>query len=529
MNLLRRAKMTLGPVSGCAQSPFRTLTMVASMGLLVGYGSIAQCAIFAPAVIATQDHDHAKQHDVLLQEIHSDHDENVKVIVLQDGDSDHKDLIKKLHADHNVQLHKLHSGEDGNVEIVVLQDGEEGHAGLLKKLGANHKIQVHRRHSDKDGNVEVFVTKGGEQDLDVNVELHGHLAEMLHGKVSGNVDHKELARKLRAIADQLDGKGDAVHAKHKHHNIEIHHGGGHEIHIDKGAIVEKLRHRIVELHADSGNRIVHNKTGEPRHMIIDLKKDGKGNVHVHEGDHKKMVLHAKKHDAHHNVVVDKIHVDGDHEIHVEIGSNGEKPNHEIFEFKTDSGKHIVLGKSGDPRQMIIELKTDGKGDVHVLDGDHKNMILHAKKHGAHHDVIVDKIHGASDHKPHAHKSQVGNGKTSGEKDRSMDAMRDELKQLRRELNQLRSKLSSSSEKHSHASKAAVRVIDRLKETQPSSGDSGIKDLIWVEGGDAGSSKKTFTLKKSKDSTDKASPNILRLELETKEQKSKGPKRKKSKN
>jgi hypothetical protein len=89
--------------------------------------------------------------------------------------------------------------------------------------------------------------------------------------------------------------------------------------------------------------------------------------------------------------------------------------------------------------MVIDLKQDGGGKLHSLDGDQKKIVWHAKEHDAVHNVVVERLHLDEDHNTRVHESHASEGKTSDEGlDASIRDLKNELKELRMELKELRS-------------------------------------------------------------------------------------------
>lgn len=290
MNLLCRAKMFLEAARNDAPTPLRALTLVTSIGLLIGYGSFANCA--APAAALLQDDDHQKDHNARRHEIHSHSDGNIEVVVVRDDDQEAKD-DEGLHR-HLLEL--LHDEKSGKVN----------HQALIEMLKANHKIHLHRLHSEQGGDHEVVVIKADAEEGDDDVELHSHLVERLHGKISGKVNHQELAEKLRQIADRLEAHDENAHPKHE------------------------VRRKIEILR----------KTDEPQQLIIELKAENDEKAHSHDGDHAKMILHLKEDDAGHNVFVEEIQGDREHEPHA----------NKLFGTTSDEGLDQAI------RELKIELQ-----------------------------------------------------------------------------------------------------------------------------------------------------------------------------
>ncbi len=237
MNLLRRAKMILEPASIDAQSPFRTLTFIICLGLLISYGSYAYCTTPEPAAVKIQDPDHS--------------------------------------ADHNNDAHQqLHpSASDGNVEVIVVQEGDQ--------------------HD------------GDHAHDDLMRLLHDHLTQLLHE----NLDHRELARRLHEFADHLEAGGNDGQSNHDARgNVEVHQGDGHSINVEITRDDNNPSQRIIKVAPKSGNRFFLRQPDKPREMIVEVEADQDGEVHLHEGQHQRMILRANPSDPRENVIVEEIRV-----------------------------------------------------------------------------------------------------------------------------------------------------------------------------------------------------------------------------
>ena len=325
MNLLRPTTFTMNTKR---LAPFHALTVVASLGLLAVLGANAQCAMPAAIAASQQDDDDKKKRSVKIHKHHGDQDENVEVIVMQDGDADHRVVLDRLKK-HNIRIHERHGGDDENVEVVVIQ--------------------------------------GDKQD---DSDLHKHVVGLLHGNGSEGVNHKELAKKLREIADQLDGSSHTAHPQLElhQHDVEIHHGGAHKIQIEKRSGSSKPSHRIIEFNTETGKRINLNKTGAPHEMTIELKIDEHGNVHASNDGHRKMILHAKELEPGHNIIVEEIQVTGDdnpqeEKLHFGSGATSdegglsamEKLRHELHQLRQELGQlRSKKVSSGENRLRLIE-------------------------------------------------------------------------------------------------------------------------------------------------------------------------------
>ena len=167
MNLLRRAKMILEPASIDAQSPFRTLTFIACLGLLISYGSYAYCTTPDPAAVRIQDPDHSgdRNNDAQQQQQPSDSDGKLEIIVAQegdqhdgdqhDGDQARQDWSRVLH-DHLTQL--LHENMD-----------QRDLARRLREFADHLDKDQRDNHSDRDarGNVEAHDADGHSMNIEV--------------------------------------------------------------------------------------------------------------------------------------------------------------------------------------------------------------------------------------------------------------------------------------------------------------------------------------------------------------------------
>ena len=397
--------------------------MVASVGLLIGYGSVANSAVTVPvATVMQEDDDHDHDHEAHEHENHSHSDGNVEVIVVQEGDVSSQNAAKKILAKHNIKLHELLSG-DGNHEIVVIDsDGKGGDVSkdlhkhmvqilhgkksgnvirkeLVNKLSAKHNVHLHELLSKQGGDHEIVVIKNDDDESEVDANnLHKHLIEIVQSQESGDVDRHSIANKLRQLADQLDATNSAKQTGKKFRKkIEIRGNGGHGIHIEKRALNKSSNQKVIEFTTESGKHLVIDKVGEPQNVVIELKTDG--NIHAHGGEHSKKIIRANgqvivldtDHDSDHNVVVDEIRLDG---------------------------------------------------TVDLLSARKKGKKLESKAN-----VFVKKIRGDREHQNHAKELHFGHGATSDEAmEDSLDDFRKELQRLRKDLKELKSRKAKKANK-----------------------------------------------------------------------------------
>ena len=427
MNLLRRTRMFLDKALIDARKPVRELKFAASVGLVAGYGVFIIGAAPLMAAVVRQDEGHQQDHDVHRQQVHSDADGNIEIVVVQDDESGDVPLLKKFKSDHDVQLHQFHSGKDENVEVIVLGDDEEKGASaklhrhlvellhhnnsgqidagqLARKLKSAHKIHVRGLDDGKGGNIKVVVVGDDEQPG----KRHNRGVEFLHRGRPGKVDHHELANRLRKIADQLDGTGHGAHAE-----LELH----SELKMIEGEDIGVLIERIADSH--NGSRSVEMKPGSGKHVA-----PGSG------GDAKKLII--EKLFADHR----KGHVHGDQ-------------------------AKVILRALGndDPNVMVEKIHIDREDNANIK----AKAILHALEHDADHNIIVDKINVDQDRSSHAHEFRFRNATTSDEAlDQDLRELRKELQRLREEVNKLRSDRP-----------APTRKRDRLKEEH----ETGLLELV----------------------------------------------------
>lgn len=307
MKLVRHAKITIGSA----------LTMLASVGLIVGIGSVANGAIAAPA---PQDHEH-KTHKVELKKLNTDNDQNVEVIVIGESGSRQQDMLKKLKKKHNIEIGRLHGDQDENVEVIIIGDDDSDHKDLLKKLKTEHKIEIKKLHGDLAGDVEVVVVSDDEDHGNIEKKIHRHVVDLLHGQGSSKADYREIANQLREIADRLDG-GHSSNKKHGHHeDIEIHHGGGHGVHVFKHAGSDKAEDEEIEIVTGAGKRFQIRKSDQPHEVFIEITPEGNPKVQALHDDHgkKKWIYRSQDHDKAQNIFVEKIHTDKKQKKHKKRG------------------------------------------------------------------------------------------------------------------------------------------------------------------------------------------------------------------
>lgn len=164
MNLLRRAKMILEPASVDRQSPFRALTLIACLGLLISLGSYAYCTMPDPAA-AVQDHDqdNDQEEDYLLR---YDKDGSVELIVVNGSD-----------GDPTVRGHLAQVVQDRESDDVSNRELAQQLRALADRLDARNDRPhpPHRIHADVD------LTHAIDHAIDVEVrpidssKLHRHL------------------------------------------------------------------------------------------------------------------------------------------------------------------------------------------------------------------------------------------------------------------------------------------------------------------------------------------------------------------
>ncbi len=386
MNLICRVKSILEPAVTVGRSPLHMLTLVASASLLIGAGSTT-CSMAMSAVPIIQEHDEPETHVVKIRKHHSDSDDEIKVVVVRDGDSITKELVKKLKSDHMGQLYELAAETDANVEVAVevIQEGDKGHQGMLKKLKSDLKSQLHEIILDADDN-NVFVLQDNDEG-DVKMDLHRHVADLLHGQKLGKHNHQALAEKLRQLADRLEAKNHEPHAVHKTDGkIEIHQSGEHKFHIKKRGKNENANHQKFEFTTDGGKHIVIGKPSQEETIVVELNLASGEKLHSHDGDQMRIILNGEGHGSAHNVV-EGIHFDGDH-------------------------------SPSDLSQKIT-------GRI--------------KKHLPDHKLVIEEFHLDGGLKTHEHKLHASSGTTSDEGlDASIRDLKNELKELREELKELRS-------------------------------------------------------------------------------------------
>lgn len=347
MKFVRHATMSLKSELIRSQFPFRTLTLITCLGLFVGYGSVATAAAVARPVAILQDEDHPQHVVVELEE------------------------------------HQLDA--DGNIEVIMVQEGESSPSRLLEKFDTNHNVTLHRLDPGQDGNVEVIVTKGDEQDGDV--DLHGHLVELLHGPGTDKINHQELARKLRDIAHQLEGQTTNAQPNHKlHQKIEIHEGGEHEIHAEKLADVLSKHRGIHRFKIDSGGRFLLKNANEPRQMIIELESDNDSTAHAHEGVHEQIVVHDQEQHSGQNIIVEKIHEEGDDNplaAELRFGTaetTGEEAQSSVGALRAELQQlrnelNQLRSKRDTPRAKRKRRKEDGKTGLNAQDLKTPTLVL----------------------------------------------------------------------------------------------------------------------------------------------------------
>ena len=414
MSLLRRVKTILG------NGTFGTLNRGAAAVLLIGAGSFA---IGSQVASAAALQDHGKNHEQRHEHQSSD-DENVKVVVIQEGQAGSSEMIRKIQSDHNIQVRRLPSDSndmdvvlvqegnddpdvakkirvhldhkkleaDGNVEVVVLQEVDSDHPKILKRHDGGKHMQLFKLDPAQNEKIEVIQIQ--EDDPDLKAKLKGHVVDLLHGRHSGKSDHHELARQLRAIADKLDGKHSDGHGQHKVLlDLDIHDHEKHGQHDKPRVIEEKKRARKIELKKESGTHLNLKRADGPFRWVIEA--EGKAKRKSGSDDDQARVIVQGKHavDSKHNVIVEKI--------------------------EKNSARDA------------------GKGHV----------VVRAKKLDPDHNVVIEEMLVGQDEHSASGNLFFGHGKTSDEgHDKSLTELKNELEDLRRELDQLQSKKRAASAK-----------------------------------------------------------------------------------
>lgn len=347
----------------------RVLTPIVCTGLLLGYGSLAM----TPASAATIQEDHnVEVHD---HKHGSDAEAKIEVILTQDDKSSDQNLMNKVIKVQGINIHNHGSDTAENVKFVVLgEDGTE-QEGLLQKL-TGHKVLLRNLNAGSVDGKNIFVVKSdGDQEGEVEVELHRHIAKIVQGKVSGNFDNKAMAKQLRQIADQLEAQDNRPLSAHNiHRDTETQSGASHKFRIEK----RNLNKKVVDgfkLQSVPGKHVVIGKPGESKKMVIELKS-ANGESHGHSKQKKVIVLGKGQ-----NVVVEGIHVDGDHDpselarkIMKQVEGQGTKLNIEVENVLQKALQQVELstadiGKTSEQgnRQTLDELKQELDGLRRELD------------------------------------------------------------------------------------------------------------------------------------------------------------------
>lgn len=278
-----------------------------------------------------------------------------------------------------------------NPVMASIQDPDQDH-----DHHADHDVDVHQHqsHSDHDGNVELVVVQEHDgHDGDDQKAWLRHLAQLLHGAEAGQVDHQEFARKLRQLADHLDGPNNHAHedpAAHRH--AKLHQHGDHVVDVQVIGHGGHPKHQRIKVVPKRAGRTIRHKAGESIQRIIEVTPEIHDDIirvnpkiikkpHSHVGDRKQIVVRVDENDPRHKIWVEEIH-----------------------------GAH-------DP-------------DAH--------------EHSAHeHSEHERKIH-----ERHANELHFGRAQTSDDDlGRAIRELKNEVQQLRRELHQLRSSQQSSSDEN----------------------------------------------------------------------------------
>jgi beta-lactamase regulating signal transducer with metallopeptidase domain len=181
MNLLRRAKIILEPGTVNSQSPFRTLTLIACVGLLVCYGSYAYCKMPIPAIACVQDH-----------EVGHDRGRQIEVTVVKDDDEKPAHETEILHR-HLIEL--LHGSAAGKFDRQKLAQD-------LRQLAD----QIDLQNEDRQGHEEQGHSKpqrSGAREL--NVQVIGPDGEGIYQKVE-----PEAAKGYRIIRSRANDDGNMM-------------------------------------------------------------------------------------------------------------------------------------------------------------------------------------------------------------------------------------------------------------------------------------------------------------------------------
>lgn len=294
MKLLRRARMILEPSSIDPGSPFRALTLVVCVAMLVSLGSYAYCSY--PAAVQEDDDELIQRIELLvddieqqqdLDELHESHDLHVEL--MHEGDVDRRAIARKLREladqlESGGQLRvrgRLHQSDDGNHERMRL------------------RARLHELEDEKKHHEHRLQLRYHEHDADVEKKRHEHRLQLRHHEHDADVEKKAYRFRLHEHAHEHEGdekerheyrlrlRDDAnnneIHGEHRRRlhsideNVELELHSGHEI---RDLIVGR------ELDAAAGQIV-----GDEKRRIVRLRgaelKDRKANERLdllHAGD-----------------------------------------------------------------------------------------------------------------------------------------------------------------------------------------------------------------------------------------------------
>lgn len=320
------------------------------------------------------------------------------------------------------QVVEIHQHDDDsklveNIEVVVLQDDQDASPMVRGKLKKPHVIKMIQDDSDTGENVKFIVL--GED---------GSGKEGLLKKATG---HKVLLRNLNAGSDQDQ-------------NVFVVKGDGEQ----EAEIEVELHRHVAKLVQGKALGNFDNKAlaKQLRQIADQLEAQGKKPVSAHN--------------IHRDI---EVHSSADRKFLIEK-RNLNKRVVEGFKLQSVPGKHVVIGKPGESKKMVIEVQSvTGKPHDH---GDQKKVIVLGKNQN----MLVEGIHVDGDHDPselariildkveakspklkievenilQEARKQVKNapvvvGKLLKQRNRqTLDELKQELDGLRRELDQLQS-------------------------------------------------------------------------------------------
>lgn len=192
---------------------------------------------------------------------------------------------------------------------------------------------------------------------DAHAKLHGHLVELLHGRDSGKVDHRELARQLRRLADRLESESQPAKADPRiRRRVEVQRKTDHPVELDFTVGDVDFKNRVIRVEVDPAkNRFLHKKD-ETRQRVIEMKKDERGDLHFGDKEHNRFVYRDDKIDPERNATlrwVFKNEDDQAHEAHDRRAPHeARKPHEEELHFGHATTSDGELG------QVLRELKNE---------------------------------------------------------------------------------------------------------------------------------------------------------------------------